>query len=282
MESEVSSSDHNVRLVSISSATTSLWTELNDIWNYRELLYFLTLRDIRIRYNNTFIGILWVVLKPLSAVIVFTFLFSKVARIESQELPYPIFAFAGIAPWFFFSNTVSNCSNSLISNSNLITKVYFPRLIIPAAALVAGLVDFCITLVFMFSLMLYYDLRLSYTLVLLPFLVIVTSLLTLSAGILTSALTVKYRDVQHILPFLLQLMMFATPVLYPPSLIPPALGNLVYVNPWAGIIEGYRAVISGRLPDIISITISLLVTLIITFFSTWYFRRTEHSFADII
>ena len=235
MESEVSSSDHNVRLVSISSATTSLWTELNDIWDYRELLYFLTLRDIRIRYNNTFIGILWVVLKPLSAVIVFTFLFSKVARIESQELPYPIFAFAGIAPWFFFSNTVSNCSNSLISNSNLITKVYFPRLIIPAVALVAGLVDFCITLVFMFSLMLYYDLRLSYTLVLLPFLVIVTSLLTLSAGILTSALTVKYRDVQHILPFLLQLMMFATPVLYPPSLIPPALGNLVYVNPWAGI-----------------------------------------------
>ena len=282
MQTDNSRIDYHKRGITIGPASTSIWSELAALWDYRELLLFLTLRDIKIRYSNTVIGLAWVVLKPLSTVVIFSLLFGRMVKIESEGIPYPVFAFAGVVPWFFFSNTVNSCSNSLIGSSNLITKVYFPRLIIPAAALIAGLTDFLVSLLLMSCLIFYFGIRLNASIIFLPYLVFITALLTLGVGIFTSALSVRYRDVQHVLPFLLQLMMFVTPVIYPSSLLPPLWAGLVKLNPLTGVINGYRSIMFGRPLPMSSLLLSTCLTCLVVFFSTWYFRRTEDTFADII
>lgn len=272
----------NGPLVSIRPTAGWSWAELRSIWEYRELLLFLTWRDIRVRYRQTVVGISWVVIQPLFTMLIFTLFFGRLVGIDSEGIPYPVFAFAGIAPWLFFSNTVNNSSNSLVGSSNLITKVYFPRLIIPGAAVVAGLVDLLVALLVMGGLMLFFGVGLSARLLFLPLLVLLGGLLALGAGMWMAALNVKYRDVRHALPFLLQLLMFATPIIYPTRLVPAPWSRLIYLNPMTGLIDTYRAILFGRSVNWAALGVTIGITLMLIICGAAYFRRTEKFFADIL
>lgn len=198
------------------------WVALNlkDVWAYRELLYFLTWRDVKVRYKQTLLGVAWAIIQPLFAMLIFWLFFGKLAGIPSDGIPYPLFAFAGLLPWMFFSNAVTASGNSLVGSSHLITKVYFPRMIIPGAAVAAGLVDFAISFTILIVLMIYFSAVVTWQVMMLPALVALTMLLAVGVGMLMSALNVKYRDVRHALPFMIQLWMFATPIIYPVSIVP--------------------------------------------------------------
>jgi lipopolysaccharide transport system permease protein len=272
----------NRPLVSIRPTTGWSWSELQSIWEYRELLLFLTWRDIRVRYRQTVVGISWVVIQPLFTVLIFTLFFGRLVGVDSDGIAYPLFALAGIAPWLFFSNTVNNSSNSLVGSSNLITKVYFPRMIIPGAAVAAGLVDFLVALGVLGVLMLFYGTDWSLRLVFLPFLVVLSGLLALGVGLWMAALNVKYRDVRHALPFILQLMMFATPIIYPTSLVPAPWTRLIYLNPMTGLIDTYRAVLFGRPVNWSALAFTMGTTLVLLMVAASYFRRTERQFADLV
>jgi len=266
----------------------SLWSELSlkELWRYRELFYFLTWRDVKVRYKQTVLGIAWAVIQPLFNMLLFTLLFGKLAKLPSDNIPYPLFAFAGLFPWTFFANAISTASNSLVGNSHLITKVYFPRLIIPAAAILAALVDFAFAFGTMALLVIFYRVPLTIRLLALPGLVLITVALSFAVGTLTSALQVKYRDIRYIVPFLIQFWMFATPIIYPASMMPPRYRIIYNLNPMAGIIEGYRtALLSGinnSTFDWLSLFSATLITLLILFYSIYSFRRLEKTFADIV
>jgi lipopolysaccharide transport system permease protein len=260
------------------------WVKLNlrDLWAYRELLYFLTWRDVKVRYKQTAFGAAWAIMQPLFAMLIFALFFGKLAGIPSDGIPYPIFAFGGLLPWIFFANAVTASGNSLVGSSNLITKVYFPRMIIPGAAVVAGLVDFAIAFVMLALLMAYYSVSLTWQLLLLPLLVALTALLAIGVGMWTSALNVKYRDVRHALPFLVQLWFFATPIVYPTSIVPAKWRWLMAVNPMSGIIDGYRAALLGRELDIRALVISAFIIIVVLIYAAYTFRRMEKTFADIV
>lgn len=260
------------------------WVALNlrDLWHYRELVYFLIWRDLKVRYKQTFLGVAWVIIQPLFMMLVFALFFGKLVGVPSDGIPYPVFAYAGLLPWTFFSNAVTNSGNSLVGNSSLITKVYFPRIIIPTAAVGAGLVDFAIAFVILVPLMIYYKIEVSLTILMLPALVGLITLFALAIGVWMSALNVKYRDIRYALPFLIQLWMFVTPVIYPSSLVSAKWRWIFILNPMAGIIEGYRASLLGRRFDWITLGISSIITLTLFAYSAYTFRRMEKSFADII
>ena len=257
--------------------------QLRDLWVYRELLYFLTWRDIKVRYKQTVLGAMWAIIQPLFTMLIFTLFFGKLAHIPSDGVPYPIFAYAGLLPWTFFSNAVTNSGNSLVGSSNLITKVYFPRMIIPGAAVGAGLVDFAIAFVILIALMMYYHVALTWNLLAVPLLLALTTLLAIGVGMWTSALNVKYRDVRYALPFLIQLWMFFSPVIYPVSLMPQKWRWVLWLNPLSGIIEGFRAALFGvNQFDWRALGISVALTLGILVYSAYSFRRMERVFADIV
>jgi lipopolysaccharide transport system permease protein len=260
------------------------WAALNlgDIWAYRELLYFLTWRDVKVRYKQTLLGATWAVIQPLFAMLIFTLFFGRLAGLPSDGIPYPLFAYAGLLPWIFFSNAVTNSGNSLVGSSNLITKVYFPRMIIPGAAVTAGLVDFGIAFVILAMLMAHYGISVTAEILMLPGLVAMTMVLALGVGMWMSALNVKYRDVRHALPFLIQLWMFATPIVYPSSLIPAKWRWVLAINPLAGIIEGYRSSLFGRNMDWRMLGISGVITVALLVCSAYAFRRMEKGFADLV
>jgi len=263
---------------------TSKWVALNlrDLWAYRELLYFLTWRDVKVRYKQTVLGASWAVIQPLFSMLVFTLFFGKLAGVPSDGIPYPLFAYAGLLPWTYFSNAVTSSGNSLVGSSNLISKVYFPRMIIPGAAVAAGLVDFAIAFALLAGLMIYYGVAVTWSIAMVPALVILTALLALGVGMWTSALNVKYRDVRYALPFLIQLWMFATPIIYPSSIVPAKWRWALALNPLVGIIEGYRASLFGREFDWVALGLSSFVTLALLVYSAYAFRRMEKSFADIV
>lgn len=260
------------------------WAALNlrDLWEYRELLYFLTWRDIKVRYKQTFLGVAWVIFQPLLSMIIFAFVFGRVVGVPSDGIPYPLFAYAGLLPWTFFSGAVTRSGNSLVGSANLITKVYFPRLIIPGAAVAAGLVDFAIAFVLLAALMVYYAVPLGLGLLILPVLVLLTTLLALGFGMWTSALNVKYRDVAHILPFMMTLGMFASPIIYPASIVPVKWRWLFELNPLTGIIEGYRSALFGGPFRWAALGISVLETLGLLVIAAYSFRRMEKDFADVV
>jgi lipopolysaccharide transport system permease protein len=264
------------------------WVALNlrDLWQYRELLYFLTWRDVKVRYKQTALGAAWAVIQPLATMLVFTLFFGKLAGMPSDNIPYPLFAYAGLLPWTFFANAVTNSGNSLVGSSNLITKVYFPRLIIPGAAVLAGLVDFAIACVILAVMLVWYQVPVGAGLLMLPALVALTSLLALGVGMWLSALNVKYRDIRYAIPFLIQLWMFATPIIYPASLLPEKYRPVFALNPMAGIIEGYRVAllsgVNGAGFDWLSLGISAGVALAILIYAAYDFRRMEKTFADIV
>lgn len=260
------------------------WALLNlkDLWRYRDLLFILTMRDIKVRYKQTFFGVAWAVMQPLFTMLVFTLFFGRLANMPSDNIPYPLFAFAGLLPWIFFSNAITASGNSLVGNSNLITKIYFPRLIIPIASVAAGFVDFAVAFVFFVLLMIYYGVGFSISLVMLPVLFSMTTLLAAGIGMWMSALNVKYRDIRHALPFLIQLGLFVTPIIYPLSIVPEKWQWLLKLNPLAAQIEGYRSAFFGKPFDWIGLTISAIVTILVVTYSAFTFRRMERTFADLI
>lgn len=264
------------------------WSSFNlgELWRYRELFYFLTWRDVKVRYKQTMLGAAWAILQPVFNMILFSLIFGKVAKLPSDNIPYPLFAFAGLLPWTFFSNAIGMAGSSLVGNSHLITKVYFPRMIIPAAAVLAGLVDFAFAFAVMGVLLAWYQVPLSFNLIMLPLLVILTSALAFAAGTLLSSLNVKYRDIRYVIPFLTQFWMFATPIIYPMSMMPEKYQWIFKLNPLTGIIEGYRvALLSGvnnSSFDWAAIGFSAFITLLLLAYAAYHFRGTERIFADII
>jgi lipopolysaccharide transport system permease protein len=257
--------------------------DLKSLWDYRELLYFLTWRDIKVRYKQTLLGASWAIIQPLFTMLLFTLFFGKLAHIPSDGVPYPIFAYAGLLPWTFFSNAVTNSGNSLVGSSNLITKVYFPRMIIPGAAVGSGLVDFAIAFIILIVLMIYYGVAVTWNILMLPVLIILMTLLAIGVGMWTSALNVKYRDIRYALPFLIQLWLFASPVIYPASLMPSKWRWVLWLNPLTGIIEGFRSSLFGTNKfDWTALGLSTVITLGVLVYSTYTFRRMEKVFADIV
>jgi lipopolysaccharide transport system permease protein len=255
---------------------------LSDIWAYRELLYFLTWRDVKVRYKQTVLGAAWAILQPLFMMLIFTIFFGRLAGVGSDGVPYPLFALAGLVPWTFFANAVTASSNSLVGSANLITKVYFPRLIVPAAAMLAGLVDFVLSFFLLIGLMLYYRVHLTIQIVFLPVVILLTALFALAIGTWMSALNVKYRDVRFALPFLIQLWLFISSVILPSSSVAPKWRWLLRFNPMSGIIEGYRSALFGLPFDWPALYIAAFLTLIALIYATYSFSRAERSFADII
>ena len=255
---------------------------LRDLWMYRELLYLLALRDIKVRYKQTVFGVAWVILQPLITTLIFTIFLGKLARIPSDNIPYPLFAYTGLLAWTFFSGAVTNTGTSLVSNANLITKVYFPRMVIPGAAIGARLLDLGIGFVMLAGMMFYYGLAPTWRLLLLPLPVALLTLLSLGIGMWMSALNVKYRDVGAILPTLIQLWMYASPVVYPLSLVPPKWQWLYLLNPMTGIINAFRSSVLGQALDWPSLAASAVATLVLLAYSVLVFRRMEKQFADIV
>ncbi len=257
--------------------------DLKEIWNYRELLYFLTKREIQVRYKQTVLGGLWAIIQPFFTMIVFTLFFGKLAKMPSDGVPYPIFVYAGLLPWTYFANALSNSGNSLVGSANLISKVYFPRIIIPGSSSLAGLLDFFVAMTVLAAMMIYYQFVPNNGILLFPFLVGLTFLCAVGVGLWLSALNVQYRDIRYVIPFLIQLWMFISPVIYPVSMVPEKYRWALALNPMGGIIKAYRASLLGHQPiDWFLLGISTGI-IIITFTSgMYYFRRMEKTFADVV
>ncbi|MGN8114374.1 ABC transporter permease [Labrys sp. 22185] len=261
-----------------------LWrfTDLYEIWRYRDLAWVLTERDIKVRYKQTVLGFAWAIIQPLLLMLIFSVLFGHLAKIPTDGSPYPIFVYAGLLPWVFFSNALTAAAGSLVGSVNLISKVYFPRLIIPLASTGAGLVDFLVTTALLLVMMLIYGVGWSINLLVAPLLMVGVILCALGVGTGLSALTATYRDFRFVVPFLLQFWMFATPVVYPASLVPEAWRWLLFLNPMAGLVEGFRSAFLGHPFDWLSIGLSLLLSLGLFVLGVWYFERVERRFADIL
>jgi lipopolysaccharide transport system permease protein len=256
---------------------------MGEVWRYRELLYFFIWRDVKVRYKQTALGALWVMLQPLCAMLIFTVVFGYFSRIPSDGLPYSIFAFTGLLPWTYFAQAVTRGGGSLVASSDLIRKVYFPRLIVPLAAVISPLVDFFISFLVMAALMVWFGIAPTPSLAALPLFILLSMMTALSVALWLSALNVKYRDVGHIIPFAVQLLMFASPVVYPASIVPDSWRFIYGLNPMVAVIEGFRWALLGKGSlDHAMLTMSAAVVAALTCLGVWYFKRAERTFADII
>lgn len=255
----------------------------SELWRFRELLYFLAWRDVKVRYKQAFFGAAWAIIQPLVTMMIFAFLFGRVAKMPSDRFPYPLFCYAGLVPWTYFASTVSQAGNSLVSNSTLITKIYFPRVLLPAASALGGLLDFVIGSSFVFVLMIYYKVSPGWTLVFWPVAVLLMVLVSLGVSMLLAAANVRYRDVKHVIPFVVQLGLFVTPVIYPPSFLSPRLRFLLAFNPLSGVMEIFRASLlpAGSI-DIMLVASSVGLALLLFVLGALYFHAAERSFADVI
>ena len=256
--------------------------DLTELWRYRELVWVLTARDVKVRYKQTVLGFTWAIIQPVMMMVVFSIFFGGLARMPSDGHPYPIFVYAALLPWTFFANAANASGNSIVGSGHLINKVYFPRLIIPLASVGAGLVDFAISLGVMLLMMLWYGVGWGIHLLVAPFLVAGVVFTALGVGTLLSALMVSYRDFRYVTPFMVQFWMFATPVVYPASLVPPEWRWLLYFNPMAGIIDGFRSAFLDLPFNIPAMTLSLVVSIVLFLIGVAYFEKVERSFADLI
>jgi len=256
----------------------------SDLWRYRELFFFLAWRDVLVRYKQTVIGLAWVLLRPFLTMLVFTLVFSKLAKLPSEGVPYPILVFAALLPWQFFSNAFTEAGNSLISNANMISKVYFPRLVIPVSAVVVSFVDFLISGVILVGLMLWYGFAPDWRLITLPLFIFVAFAAAMGAGLWIAALNVKYRDFRYIIPFVVQFGLYVSPVGFSSSIVPEQWRLLYSINPMVGVIDGFRWAILGGNPPLywpgFLLSLGLVMALLIT--GIFYFRKTERGFADLI
>lgn len=256
---------------------------LRDLWDYRELLYFLVWRDVKVRYKQTVLGVTWAIIQPLFAMVVFSIFFGRLAKVPSDGLPYPIFAYAALLPWQLFAHALNESGNSLVANQQLIKKVYFPRLVIPLAAILAGLVDFAIAFLVLLGLMFYFGIYPTLAIFTLPFFILFAIVTSLAAGLWLSALNVEYRDIRYTIPFLTQFWLFATPVVYSSSLVPEPWRALLGLNPMAGVVEGFRWALLGRSGGMGPVLlVSVLMVIVLLIGGLLYFRRMEKTFADLV
>lgn len=276
-------------LAKIQSSKSWSFFDLGELWAHRELLYFLTLRDLKVRYKQTLLGVSWVVMQPLLMTLTFTVFLGMLVRVPTNGIPYPLVAYSGLLPWMFVSGGVGGCSMSLVANSNLITKVYFPRVLVPTAYIGTRVIDFAISFVILVGLMLvyrfglHYPLALTWNLALLPLVFVLLTVFTLSLGILVSCLNVRYRDVGVAVPVLIQIWMFASPVVYPVSpVVPERWRTLYFLNPLAGLIQGFRSSLLGGEVYKFGLAVSAVATIALLFASALIFRRIEKGFADVI
>lgn len=257
--------------------------ELSELWKYHELLFFLTWRDIKVRYKQTMLGAAWAILQPVLTMIVFSIIFGGLAKLPSDGIPYPIFTFTALLPWQLFAYALSQSSNSLVGSQNLISKVYFPRLVVPFSSVLAGVVDFAIAFLVLVGMMAFYGIGLTPAALLLPLFVLLALASALAVGLWLSALNVQYRDIRYVVPFLTQFWMYATPIAYSSSLIPENWRWLYSLNPMTGVVEGFRWVILGKSSlDVLSLGISACVVVLLLVGGLYYFKRMEANFADII
>jgi homopolymeric O-antigen transport system permease protein len=256
---------------------------LFELWHYREVFFFMVWRNVKVRYKQTMLGASWAIIQPFVTMVVFTVFFGKFAKIPSDGIPYPIFSYSALLPWTYFSRTLGQAGNSLVSNKHLITKIYFPRVTLPASYSLSGLLDFALASIILLGMMLYYDIRFTWGLLMFPVLVVILFLLVLGVGMIFSSLNVKYRDIGHSLPFIVQLWLFLTPIIYPTSMVPEKFRSLMAFNPTVGIIEAFRAaLLPTRQIDWNLLGLATLITIIIFAVGLVYFTKTEREFADIV
>jgi lipopolysaccharide transport system permease protein len=255
---------------------------LQELWDYRELLYFLTWRDIKVRYKQTVLGAAWAIIQPVFMMVVFSLFFGHLAGMPSDGIPYPVFAYCGLLPWQLFAHSLTESSNSLVANERLITKVYFPRLVVPISAVCGGIIDFAIAFVILLCLMAYFGLAPGWAIVTLPGFMVLAVATALGVGLWLSALNVQYRDVRYTITFLVQFWLFATPVAYPSSIVPERWRAFYGLNPMAGVVEGFRWALLGKSPPSFALlAVSVSVVIVILVGGLYYFRRMEGNFADI-
>ena len=262
------------------------WVSLNlrEVWRYRELIFFFTWRDVKVRYKQTLLGAAWAILKPFFTMVVFAVIFGRLAKIPTDDAPAPIFYFAGLLPWVLFQDGITKSSTSLVANRNLVTKVYFPRISLPLSAVAAGLVDFALAFLVLLGMMAYYGIVPKVEALLLPVFLLLALLTSLGAGLWLAALNVAYRDIGYVTPFIVQAWLYASPVAYSATLIPEGIGRLLYgLNPMAGVVQGFRwAILGTGAPDLGLLLISAGVSLILLVSGALYFSHMERTFADVV
>ena len=273
----------NLPVITIQPSTGWISLKLDEVWEYRELLYFLTWRDIKVRYKQTVLGAAWAIIQPFFTMVVFSLFFGKLAQMPSDGIPYPIFAYAALVPWTFFANGLTQSSSSLVGSANLIKKVYFPRLVVPISSVISGVVDFVLAFLVLLGMMLYFGIVPTMNVLWLPFLLLLAFITSLGVGLWFSAMNVQFRDVRYTVPFLTQFWLFATPIAYPSSLLEEPWRTLYGINPMVGVVEGFRWALLGTdtAPGGI-ILVSALVSLSLLIGGAFYFRRMEKTFADVV
>ena len=259
------------------------WPKLRELWEYRELLYFFAWRDIKVRYKQTVMGALWAIIQPFFTMVIFSLFFGRLANVPSDGVPYPVFSFTALVPWTFFANALAQASNSLVSNANMLKKIYFPRLALPIATVLAGVIDFAVAFIVLLGIMLFYGLVPTVNIIWLPFFALLALVTSLGVGLWLAVMNVQFRDVRYTVPFITQAWLFMTPIAYPSSLLPEPWRTLYGLNPMAGVVEGFRWALLGTdtAPGKM-IIVSSLVALIILISGAFYFRRMEESFADVL
>lgn len=273
----------NVPVVRIDPSTSRLALTLKELWEFRELLYFFVWRDVKVLYKQTAIGMAWAVLQPFLTMIIFTLVFDRFAKMPSDGLPYPIFSYAALLPWIYFSKGLNQSTLSLVNSAHLITKVYFPRLLLPISAILAGFVDFGISFVVLVGMLVWYGIIPNGNVLYLPAFILLMTLTAVSVSLWLSAINVRYRDVGQAMPFLIQIWMFASPVAYPSSVVPENWRLLYSINPMAGVIEGFRWALLGKeAPEVLPIVISIAVVLGLLIGGIIFFKRMEVTFADVV
>ena len=281
MPTPLTASDDALRELVIRPRSGWIAIDWRELWTARELLYFLVLRDVKVRYKQTVLGVAWAVLQPLFTMLIFTVVFGRFAKLPSDGVPYALFVFAGLLPWTLFSNNISQASMSLMNQQSLLTKIYLPRLFVPSASIGSGLIDLAVSFLVFALLMLYYGVGVGAGVLAVPFLVLLTTAASLGVGLLLAALIVTYRDFRYVMPFLVQSWMYLSPVIYPVSMVPPKWQPLLALNPMAGIIDGFRSSLLGLPWNPVTLGVSSASSLALLVLGLYYFRRTERSFADI-
>ncbi len=259
------------------------WPKLRELWDFRELLYFFAWRDIKVRYKQTVIGAFWAVLQPFLTMVIFSLFLGRLAKVPSDGLPYPLFSYAALVPWTFFANALTQASNSLVLGANMVKKIYFPRLALPIATVLAGVIDFLLAFVVLLGMMVYYGLAPTVHILWLPLLLLLALVTSLGASLWLSAMNVQFRDVRYAVPFLTQAWLFVTPIAYPSSLLPEPWRTVYGLNPMAGVVEGFRWALLGTdtAPGPMTL-VSAVVALALFVSGAFYFRRMEQSFADVL
>jgi homopolymeric O-antigen transport system permease protein len=283
MVTQLASGKRQSPILNIEPSNSWVSLKLGELWQYRELLYFLIWRDIKVRYKQTALGAAWAIIQPLFSMLIFSLFFGRLAKMPSDGIPYPLFSLAALVPWTFFANGLNQSSNSLVASANLLKKVYFPRLVIPIATVLAGVVDFALSFVVLLGLMAFYGIAPTINLLWMPLFLLLALVTSLGVGLWMSALNVKYRDVRYIVPFIIQVWMFSTPIVYPSSLLPASWRTIYGLNPMVGVVEGFRWALLGTntVPGFM-IVVSAAAALLILVGGAFYFRHMEKSFADIV